>query len=431
MKAVKQRFGDKSKKFSIFERIHKYGLLETFIIITAFLAISYVFSPHDICLLDVKIPYLLIILTIITLFHGFESGIFAMGIIAFAMWYFYPNFQYVDFLILLTMTLLFSQFHYYWSIRIREAELTSEYKNIKLNELSKAFYTLKISHDQLEKNYVTKPMSLRDSLISIRTFVGNEKDQYAAFLTLLEKSFNVETASIVLRDDEEKNENFQRVVASEELQEEDDLDDLLVKDAFEYNRPAYISNKNINKSKYIAVIPVVKKENITALLLIKKMPFMAFNRENLISLAILFEYFYNEFVKEKLILEYGNNLEIISDREFKFELYRLNELYELYNVDSTIMVLVFENEILALKIYELVNKILRSLDMVTYLEKENTFYIAVLFPFADAATASGFLERLKKNAKQLENERYYEDFYFSLGKLELFDELISGRNELF
>jgi hypothetical protein len=330
------------------------------------------------------------------------------------------------------MTLLFSQFQYYWSIRIREAELTSEYKSIKLNELSKAFYTLKISHDQLEKNYVTKPMSLRDSLVSIRKFGGDESEQYSAFLTLLEKSFNVEVASIVLVEEEnDKSSKFTRVVASDELQEEDDFEDPLVKDVLEHNRPAYISSQDIHESKYIAVIPVVKKGDIAALLLIQKMPFMAFNKENLTSIAILFEYFYNEFIKEKLILEYGERLDILTDREFKFEIYRLTKLYELYAIDSTILVLQFKNEILALKVYEVINKILRSLDMVTYIEEEDSFYIAILFPFSDNSTAKGFLERLKNNVVLLESSQNYEDFYFSLRKLELFDQLISGKNELY
>ena len=158
---------------------------------------------------------------------------------------------------------------------------------------------------------------------------------------------------------------------------------------------------------------------------------MAFNKENLTSIAILFEYFYNEFIKEKLILEYGERLDILTDREFKFEIYRLTKLYELYAIDSTILVLQFKNEILALKVYEVINKILRSLDMVTYIEEEDSFYIAILFPFSDNSTAKGFLERLKNNVVLLESSQNYEDFYFSLRKLELFDQLISGKNELY
>jgi hypothetical protein len=423
---------DQSEKVSIFQRVHKYGLLETFIIITVFFIGAYTFNPHDVCLLNSNIPYLLIILAVITLFHGFESGVLAIGMIAFVMWFFYPVFQYVDFLILFMMTLIFSQFHYYWTTRIREAELTSEYKNIKLNELSKAFYTLKISHDQLEKNYVTKPMSLRDSLISIRELHDSEEGRYSAFLTLLEKSFSVEVASISMLNKDEESQTFERITATEDMEnEDDDFEDLLVKEVLELNRPAYISNGHINESKYIAVIPVIKKDAVLALLLIKTMPFMSFNRENLTSIAILFEYFYNEFIKEELIVEYGNYLTVLEDREFKFELYRLYELYNLYKVDSTIFVLKFKNEIFALKVYEIINNILRSLDMVTYIEQNNAFYVTLLFPFADESTSYGFLERLKGHMELLQEEEYYEHFNFSLSKLELFDDLVSGKNELF
>ena len=429
MKPVKRK-EDKFTKHSIIESIHKYAYIETFVLVMLFFVVDYFIKPEDICHLQSRIPYLLIILTIITLFHGFESGMFAIGMIAVVMWFFYPSFPYEQFLILLMMTLIFSQFQYYWSIRIREAELMSEYKSIKLNELSKAFYTLKISHDQLEKNYVTKPMSLRDSLISIRKLSGTQEEKYTAFLTLLEKSFSVELASIAIKKDDDNDiMEYERIATNKEIEDDEDYEDALVEEVLRMNRPAYISDGKIDESKYIAVIPVVKRDFVTALLFIRNMPFMAFNRENLISIAILFEYFYNEFAKEELLYEYGNQLEVIHDREFKFELYRLYEMYLLYKIDSTILVLEFENEILALKVYEVINNILRSLDMVTYIEQNNIFYVSVLFPFADHSTALGFLERLKKNLSILAEAKEYEYFNFSLSKIELYDQLISGRNE--
>ncbi|MDQ7066885.1 MAG: hypothetical protein Q9M40_02155 [Sulfurimonas sp.] len=88
------------------------------------------------------------------------------------MWLLYPVFAYIEFLVALMMTLIFSEFHYYWGQKIKQAEIQANYRGAKLDELSKAFYTLKISHDQLEKNYVVKPMSIRNSI----EYIINQKE---------------------------------------------------------------------------------------------------------------------------------------------------------------------------------------------------------------------------------------------------------------
>ncbi|MBU0719751.1 hypothetical protein KJ877_00255 [bacterium] len=284
MKIERKRIKEKSRLASITKYLHDYAYLETLVIVGIYLLVGYMMNPEDICILKGEIPYILILLAIVTLFHGFESGMITTSILALAMWYFYPTFQYVDFLIVLMMTLIFSEFNYYWNKRIKEAETDSEYRGIKLNELSKAFYTLKISHDQLEKNYVIKPMSLRNSIAVIKETNFTDKDHYENFLKLLEKAFNVSIATIAYKETEDT--GFKMIARSSDLNEDADFEDPLVKDVLERKKPIYISDDVNNKSKYIAVVPALQNEETVGLLLIEKMPFMSFNKENLISISL-------------------------------------------------------------------------------------------------------------------------------------------------
>lgn len=423
-----KRIKVESKLSSFVKKMHKYAYLETFFIVSIYLLFGYILNSHDICILNGQFSYILIILSIITLFHGFENGMLGVGIIAFAMWYFYPSFNYVVFLSTLMMILILSEFHYYWTKRIREAEANAQYRNVKLNELSRAFYSLKISHDQLEKNYVTKPMSIRNSILSIKEMNGDQKEKFNSFLKLLEISFNVSVGSIAYKNETDSKKNTFIIIAkTDDALSDIQLNDQLIEKALEMKKPVFISNDNIKQSKYIAVIPTLQQDNVIGILLIEKMPFMSFNRETLTSIAIISEYFFNEIKKENVLMQ-DNRLQAISDEEYKYEYFRLFNLYKLHKIDSTSLVIKVNSELLAIKLYETIDKLLRSLDMVTLIEHKYLFYISILFPLADKAVSIGFLDRLLKHLHDI-TEDQFEYMTFGYEKIYLYDEYISIDHE--
>ncbi len=439
------------KKVTLKEKIakflHKYSYVETLILITIFLIVGYMIDPKDICILNYDVPFLLILLAVITLFHGFENGILATSIASFAMLIFYESFPYINFLIIMIMVLIFSQFHRYWTRKINKAELEASYKGLKLEELSKAFYSLKISHDQLEKNYVIKPMSVRNALGSITEIdksllkdmsVTEKKHQrYKMFLDLLQKSFNVQSGLILYRQGYDHKEYFQEKVVdivygeyTQRVPKEEVFATYLVDKAIGRKTPVYISDDNGEpslkseiESRYIAAIPAIYDDEVISLLVIERMPFMAFERENLTSIAILLEYFTIEMRKDEFI-DYNHHVDFIDDREYQFELARLSILYKKYNVNSVILVLKISNELQAIRMFEQVNKMLRLLDQATLTQRNGYFYMSLLFPLHDEAAAKGFLNRL---IKQLNDEdKNFHSMIFDLSRLDLFDEYINS-----
>lgn len=421
MKIANQRITEKTKLASITKKLHDYAYFETIVIVFLYLAIGYIVDPFDICMTSGNIPYMLIILAIITLFHGFESGMIAMGILASAMWYFYPMFSYMDFLISLMMTLIFSEFHYYWTKRIREAQTNLQYYEIKLNELSKAFYTLKTSHDQLEKNYVIKPMSLRHSIRVIKESNSTQEDKYENFLKLLETSYNVSIATIVYK--QEIGDSFKIISKTGNAIEDVNFNDLLILDASKKLKPIYISDEATKKSRYIAVIPALYMQEIVGLLLIEKMPFMSFNKENLTSVSILFEYFSNEMRKQKMLIE-CTGLSAIADDEFRFEYFRLYDSYRHYGVDSISFVFKAKDPLLVERLYTTTQKLLRSLDVVTLVKQEKYSYIVLLFPFADEASSLGFTNRLLNRLVDVKEDDF-EYMTFDFSKMNLLEKYLN------
>jgi hypothetical protein len=447
MQIKKQRVKEKTYKEKLLTYLHKYSYLETLIFMVGFLAIGYLIDSNDICMFDSEIPFLLILLAIITLFHGFENGILGLTIASVSMMIFYDTFPYIDFLVTLLMTLVYSEFHYYWTQKIKQVEVESNYRGEKLNELSKAFYSLKISHDQLEKNYVVKPMSIRNALNQIiqtnkeaqlnNDVTNSFEYNYQQFLDLVQKSFNVNSGLIIHRKAGSDGKFFQPKVVdvtygeyTEKIDKDEIFKNYLVDKAIARKTAVYISDENgepslegILDSRYIAAIPALYNDEIISVLVIEKMPFMAFDRENLTSIAILLEYFTIELYKTSQVI-YNEHIEFIQDTVFKFELARLNTLYTKFKVNSILLVMKVDDELQAIRLHDQVKKILRSLDMAAFLEDDGVFFIPILFPLHDKAAALGFLNRFIGMLD--ENDKRFLYMTFDLSRLDLFEKYIKG-----
>ncbi len=441
-----KRVQHESKLQILIQKINKYAYLETLTIVAMYLLVGYLINEKDICILHHDISYILILLSIITLFHGFENGLLALGVLALAMWFFYPIFEYIEFLVALMMTMIFSEFHYYWTKRIKEAEISANYRGTKLDELTKSFYTLKISHDQLEKNYVVKPMSIRNSVEQIinqnkiitkdKSIDDKNEQYYRNFLLLLEKSFSVTSGLILYKNDSTDDLLFSEETSSISYNSnskhyalDEVFKDYLVDKALNNKQTIYVSDESgdpgLNSggnSQYIAVIPSIQDGQVISMLVIETMPFMSFNRENLTSIAILLEYFSLEILASNKLATI-DKLSIVENKEFRYEFSRLEHIYKKFNVNSIVLVLRLKSELQITRIYDIIVKMLRSLDMVARVDAQGIYYIVFLFPLHDKSAALGYLARLVSFIEE-EQDKKFNHMTFSMSEIELLNKYL-------
>lgn len=394
--------------------VSKYAYLETFILVMIGLALGYNIEPADPLLIKDEIIYIVLILMVITLFHGISNGLFAIFLISLCMEFFYDEFPVREFLNILMIVLILGEFHYFWKRKIIQNTSKNTYLRVKLDELTNAFYTLKISHDQLEKNYVFKPMGLRNSIRLLKDSYAKDENFYTEFLTLLNKSFNVNEAQLCYV----KNNKLYDV-SDKSAQEEIGSNDPMIEMALVKKSPMYISSQEVqNNSKYLAVIPAVSHNSIKGVLLITKMPFLAFNKDTLITISVLISYFLDELEKwESIKLAKSENP--IVDDNFAFELKRLYKFYRMYDIESTILVIKTEDELLSHQIIQMIQKNLRSLDMLSTHNNSKHYVLGLLFPFADEASAQGFLKRLFGLLKLQEDDERIELSFFDISQIEI------------
>jgi len=399
------------------DKFFKYSYLETIAIIGSYIGVGYLVNPQDMLMLDSDFSFATILLAIVTLFHGMSSGVFALVLIGITMKLGYEEFNYIYFLRESVLMMIFGEFHYYWTRTIKQHSIEDKFTRQKLSELSKAFYMLKISHDQIEKSYVVKPMSIRNSILAIKEKfdIDNPEIFYQEFLMLLQKTLNIEKAFLLSVKDEED----MTILAQTDRDEMFYEDDLIIQDAKKKKKPIYISSSDsYSGSRYLAAIPVIIEEKLIGVFVISKMPFMSFNKDNLISATILVSYMFDELYKLRILANIDDFLSSFQDN-FRFEVYRLHSLNQKFDIESTILIFKSYDKVKTHMLHEAVGANLRSLDLMSYLVTDKFDAVAILFPLADRASVKGFVNRIYNNMHIDSSALVIEQSSFSISDLDL------------
>jgi len=405
------------------ESFASYPYFETLLILAIYFGLGYWNDPEDLCMVKSPLLPMTIMLAVITLFHGISSGLFAISVIGIAMKFTYTEFDYEYFLGQLVLVLLFGEFHYAWQRKISQFQTEARFTKQKLEELGNAFYALKISHDQIEKSYIVKPMSIRNSIRMIREelYNGDRSRFFPRYLLMLEKSFVVKKAVLVKV---EEDDSIRQLAASEDTKPLL-MEDPIVQDVLEKKMPAYISSESHEKSRYLAVIPAIINDRIIGLLAIEEMPFVAFNKDALVSIMILTNYMFAEKHKG-MVLDKIDTFLPKFENDFRFETYRLALMYREYAIESTLLTVRSEERLIIHQLIDMLEENLRTLDMMGHLVVEGREVVAVLFPFSDRSSVEGFFQRVGEQLERLLHDEKVTVGYFPLSQMDLVHTFIYG-----
>ncbi|NPA82600.1 MAG: hypothetical protein GXO31_08320 [Epsilonproteobacteria bacterium] len=355
---------------------NKTAFLESIFITVVFFGVGYLIRSDDPAFLRSEIGLYIFVLAVLTLFYGWVGFITFLFMYGIFLLNFYKPFPTVDFLESTALGLLLFFFHFVWDREIKKSRAKEEYLNQKLSENSIAFYTLKASYDKLERSFLTKPFSLKDSLWKVMLFIKEPKVAKEEFLKFLRENYFVEKAFI-----------FEGVSANR---------DLLVREAAKKRVPVYIDPLSAPKGGFMAVVPVFIGDR-SYFLAIEKIYFSFFDKEVLLEVAVIFTYFIQTLEKERFMSVKGCNKSYLS-KEFAYELCKLKEIYKKYRVTSSILTFKSSDFIYMKNLYLKIKSQKRVIDLVQALRvKKSEYLIIVMLPFSNSKEAEGFLKRLKKD----------------------------------
>ncbi|MCX8084614.1 MAG: PelD GGDEF domain-containing protein [Calditerrivibrio sp.] len=367
-------------------------LFEIVLFSLIYFTIGFLYNKSDPLLFSSEINFLLILLSTITLFYGLNKGLILLVIFAGVMFLYYKPFPFMTFVENLIIVLICGEFHFFYKRTIRRLNEEHSYITSKFNQLRNSFYLLKLSHDQLERSFLLKPVSIRSILDDIKSMLIWDKDEAAKKLVnLIAKNLGVVQAGLFLI---AKDELKPTVFINEEFKL--NKFNMLLKKAMEEKRATFISEEfeNLKNYEYIAVIPAINCEDtIVGYLIIKEMKFLSYNRENMLTISIIMSIF-ADFLTQNEVLDKLNAVSevLIFEPEFNYELIKLYSLKEKFDITSTYVIFRYTPDLQINKnrLFDFIRNSIRTVDLVYELQNS----IVVLLPLISLDGAKSFQSRI-------------------------------------
>lgn len=366
-----------------------------FALIIAFIG-SYIDS-QDPLLVHYSFSFMILWLAIVTLFYGLAMGIVMWIVFSAVASIIYINDPLFISIILenLAFVFLYGLFFANMHNRIDKLTIRTNYLQLRLKELTNAFFTLKISHDKLESIYITQPASFRFVISEVlENWTKDQTLEHSADNTLkvLEKFFSVKSASIW----KVKNQSLHSELASlGQIGKKINPADPLIEEALLLRRAVYLKDlEDKEQTSYIYAVPFLdKRDNVVSILIIKDIPFMFYHEDTLLKINVVYTYIWTEYKKraslnkihqnqkEKPVLKKHLIRQDVVD--FKLEIERLSNILKDFDVDSRIYSVSTKSLYLHQSItdYFYQSELLEVLDLHISIQCGDRYVHLVLFPF--------------------------------------------------
>lgn len=368
-------------------------------------------QPLDPMWLQGGFPWLWLAPVLLALRYGPLPGLAGAGVLLVA-WLGLFHFDWIvgafpktNFLGGLILVMLCGEFSSLWLARTRRAEGLQRYLDQRLEHLTHQHYLLRLSHDRLEQDMLTRPMAMRDALAALSASATEEDDPgklpgASSLLRLLAQYCQIEIASV-----HEVNGNTADPGMAAHLGPVSPFSgsDPLVLRALESGSVAHIARslaEGENPSIYLVAAPLVTFDKRTiGLLVVERLPFFALSEEILQTINLMLSAFADGLAHER-VAEPVRSVVPSCPLDFAFELQRLTHLFEVSGMRSVIVALVFPNQADFVALMRGVARQKRGLDVIWLKHGEDRHLFATLMPMGGEASAEGYLARIDDWTKQ-------------------------------
>lgn len=300
---------------------------------------------------------------------------------------------------ILAVSLLAGEFRDYWERQRQQLSAGNAYRQSRLEEFTRSYYLLKVSHDRLEQQLAGSSSSLREA---VRRLHGEVRQDGGPGLTtgvanaaiqLLERYGQLQIAAIYGVDSgrisAEPLATIGRVKplnTSDPLITHTLLERTLISIQTEYRQKQAELNTEL-----LAAIPLIdSNDQLIGLCAIQSMPFFSFEQRTLRFLAILAGHI-ADIVGEHAEVGHEGNAEL---RTLRRHLARSGLDAEQFGLPAALVILNLPQSPETRRITEQVLRIRRGLDVIAEHHHDDRHLIIVLMPLTDELGVAGYLQRL-------------------------------------
>ncbi|WP_347558151.1 PelD GGDEF domain-containing protein [Robbsia sp. KACC 23696] len=389
-----------------------FALVESAIFMVIVLAILGVLRPADPLALTSPFPWIWLAPLVLALRYGTLIGLLGGGIML-AEWVFIGHngvrsgaFPVAFFAGGFIEIIVVGHFGDTWGARAIQASAKNDYLADRLVALTNNHYLLRLSHDRLEKDLLSQPTTLRDSIVELRrmSVQGGLKDpgesalaaehllRYIAPICRLEQAafYPVRNGRI-------------GVQAMAIFGEPFDLapNDALITHALENGALAHLKMEEgeLPDSLYLVCAPLLAADGSTrGMLVIRRMPFLSLTLDNLQLIQVLLGYFGDGLEYAELV---RHVIDIVPDCpvEFALELSRLGRMAGRTGVHSSLVSLTFPRSESSDSLFEHVSRRRRALDVFWEIQTAEHSIVVNLMPVTDIGGINGYLARIESSLR--------------------------------
>lgn len=347
---------------------------------------------------------------VLALRYGPFAGLFG-GLLYVLAWFalqhlgfFQDQFPKLFFLGGLIAVMLCGEFSSIWRARVRRAEAMQIYLDQRLEFLTHQHYLLRLSHDRLEQDLISRPVSMRDALSAMRALVGRVHGTEAlpggsTLLRLLAQYCQLEQAGLfAIRDGIPEPHPASFIGQSFQLQR----DDQLVKFALANERLCHVETPGVAAPatpNVIAAPMISNDDRLYGVLVVARVPFFALHDEMLQTLNLLLGYYTDGLdaraTAQPVLLRFPD-----CPVDFAFELQRLWRIRTASGVKSAMVALMFAPrpgyDDLAMQM----RRQQRSLDVTWLIGAGARSVLVTLMPLSSTVGAEGYLNRIEEWVKR-------------------------------
>ena len=383
--------------------------LETWLLSGLAIALGYWLTPDDPLMVDGSFPWPVMAPLLLGMRYGFMRGLVSavlpiLALIAYHRYGYglYPEMPASFIVGVLISGMLVGEFRDIWERRLERLDMANDYRQLRLDEFTRAHYILRISHDRLEQRVAGSDQSLRSSLVGLRNQLrrlprGNDPLVALAepVLSLLAQYGAFRTAGLY--------RVSEGLVAPAPLSAVGEVgpmsgQDLLMRMCLQRGELVSIREQLLERgehrqhSQYQLCVPLIDTEGrILAVLAVEQMPFFAFNDRVFGLLAILAGHIADLILNDPKTLQ----LQDLDSQEFSKNLKRSLIDAQRHGLDASLFALEVTDSSHSDELLRLIEGSRRGLDLqLKVINQRANTCVLVLLPLTSSEGAQGYLFRL-------------------------------------
>ncbi|SEK60883.1 protein PelD [Nitrosovibrio tenuis] len=376
------------------------GWAETFALTAIVLVASFVTRQDDPFRLGMGFPWPILAPLLAALrygfIHGFVSALLilaALGISINQHWQTSPEFPLAWAIGVIVMAMVAGEFRDMWQRRLHRLEGAYQYRAERLEEFTRNYQLLRLSHDRLEQTVANSGFSLREGIMHLQSVLDGIDGANGLTNTSLQRliefvaEYGALTQACIVGIQGDRI-NATRILAHVGEQFVIDDNDPVLITALESGELAAVNFTTgiaMDQNQLLAAIPISDSTgDIHAMLLVRSMPFFAFHENNLKLIAVLVAHGVDH-------LRFGTAMPSIARFLAAFE--RVHQDYLKFKLDAALLRLSGTNANVMVA-YEKLRTSVRAIDLICIARDNGQPVVWVLLPLTDIANARAWMQRV-------------------------------------